>query len=105
LDFKIPSLEADNQWVGAGLKEAAPPDYGNDTDLPLLEAIEEKAVARQVEKDPQRYCTNGTKSKARQFSCSLGDFSYRFAQLKDRKTAGSLMPLVKSLRSRSRCGF
>ena len=96
LDFKIPSSKLTINGLVLGLKEAAPQIM--ETILTtLLEAIEEKAVARQVEKDPQRYCKNGHQSKPRQFSCSLGDFSYRFAQLKDRKTGRSLMPLVKSL--------
>ena len=96
LDFKIPSSKLTINGLVLGLKEAAPQIM--ETILTtLLEAIEEKAVARQVEKDPQRYCKNGHQSKPRQFSCSLCDFSYRFAQLKDRKTGRSLMPLVKSL--------
>jgi len=94
LDFKIPSSKLTINGLVLGLKEAAPQIM--ETILTtLLEAIEEKAVARQVEKDPQRYCKNGHQSKPRQFSCSLGDFSYRFAQLKDRKTGRSLMPLVE----------
>jgi hypothetical protein len=96
LDFKIPSSKLTINGLVLGLKEAAPQIM--ETILTtLLEAIEEKAVARQVEKDPQRYCKNGHQSKPRQFSCSLCDFSYRFAQLKDRKTGRSLMPLVKAL--------
>jgi hypothetical protein len=96
LEFKIPSSKLTINGVVLGLKEAGPQIM--ETILTtLLEAIEEQAVERQVEKDPQRYCKNGHQSKPRQFSCSLCDFSYRLAQLKDRKTGRSLVPLVKAL--------
>jgi hypothetical protein len=96
LVFTIPGSKLTINGLVLGLKQAAPQVM--ETILTtMLEAVEEKAVERQVEKDPQRYCKNGHQSKPRQFSCSLCDFSYRFAQLKDRKTGRSLMPLVKAL--------
>jgi hypothetical protein len=79
-----------------GLKEAAPKVL--ETILTtLLETIEENAVSRQIEKDPQRYRKKGHQSKPLKFSCSMCDFSYRFAQVKDGKTGRSLAPLVKAL--------
>jgi hypothetical protein len=62
-------------------------------------------VQRYVEKDPERYRKNGHQSKPRQFSCSLCDFSYRFAQLRDRRNGRSLMSLVKALSIREQVRF
>jgi hypothetical protein len=96
LVFTIPSAKLTINGLVLGLKQAAPQILATILTT-LLEGIEEKAVERQIEKDPQRYCKNGHQSKPRQFSCSMCDFSYRFAQLKDRKTGRSLTPLVKAL--------
>jgi hypothetical protein len=96
LVFRIPSGKLTiNGWV-LGLKQAAP-EVLETILTTLLEAIEKQALARQIEKDPQRYRKNGHQSKPRQFSCSMCDFSYRFAQVKDLKTGRSLTPLVKAL--------
>jgi len=96
LVFTIPSARLTINGLVLGLKQAAP-QVVEAILTTLLEAIEEKAVERQIDKDPQRYRKNGHQSKARQFSCSMCDFSYRFAQLKDCKTGRSLTPLVKAL--------
>ena len=96
LVFTIPSSKLTINGLVLGLKQAAPQILATILTT-LLEGIEEKAVERQIEKDPQRYSKNGHQSKPRKFSCSMCDFSYRFAQLKDRKTGRSLTPLVKSL--------
>ena len=96
LVFTIPSVRLTINGLVLGLKQASP-QVLEAILTTLLEAIEEKAVARQIEKDPQRFRKNGHQSKARQFSCSMCDFSYRFAQLKDCKTGRSLMPLAKAL--------
>jgi hypothetical protein len=96
LVFTIPSAKLTINGLVLGLKEAAP-EILETIMTTLLEAIEEQAVSRQIEKDPQRYRKNGHQSKPRKFSCSMCDFSYRFAQLKDGKTGCSLTPLVKAL--------
>jgi hypothetical protein len=96
LVFTIPSGKLTINGLVLGLKEAAP-EILETIMTTLLEAIEEKAVLRQIEKDPQRYRKNGHQSKPRKFSCSMCDFSYRFAQVKDCKTGRSLTPLVKAL--------
>ena len=96
LVFTIPSAKLTINGLVVGLKEAAP-EVLETIMTTLLEAIEEKAVLRQIEKDPQRYRKNGHQSKPRKFSCSMCDFSYRFAQVKDGKTGRSLTPLVKAL--------
>jgi len=96
LVFTIPSRKLTIKGLVAGVKEAAP-EVLKTMMTTLLEAVEEQAVLRQIEKDPQRYRKNGHQSKPRQFSCSMCDVSYRFAQLKDCKTGRSLTPLVKAL--------
>ena len=96
LEFKIPRAKLTINGVVRGLNEAGPQIM--ETILAtLLEAIEKKVAEQLIEKDPQRYRKNGHQSKARQFSCSMCEFSYRFAQLQDRKTGRSLTPLVKAL--------
>ena len=96
LVFTIPSAKLTINGLVLGLKQAAPQVLATIL-TGLLEGIEEKAVERQIEKNPQRYCRNGHQSKPRQFSCSMCDFSYRFAQLQDRKTGHRLTPLLKAL--------
>ena len=96
LVFTIPSRKLTINGLVAGVKEAAP-EVLKTMMTTLLEAIEEQAVLRLIEKDPQRYRKNGHQSKPRQFSCSMCDVSYRFAQLNDCKTGRSLTPLVKAL--------
>jgi len=96
LVLTIPSGKLTINDLVLGLKQAAP-EVLETIMTTLLEAIEQKAVVRQIEKDPQRYRKNGHQSKPRQFSCSMCDFSYRFAQVKDLKTGRSLTPLVKAL--------
>jgi len=54
-------------------------------------------VQQYIDKDPMRYRKNGHQSKPRKMRCSLCTFSYRFAQLLDRKTGRSFMPLAKAL--------
>ena len=96
LGFKIPSSKLTINGLVLGLKQAAPQIM--ETILTtLLEAVEKRVAEQLIEKDPQRYCKNGHQSKPRQFSCSMCDFSYRFAQVQDRKTGRSLTPLVKAL--------
>lgn len=96
LVIKIPSCKLTINGLVLGLKQGADKIHAAILTT-LLEALEEKAVQRYLEKDPERYRKNGHQSKPRQFSCSMGDFAYRFAQLKDRKTGRSLTPLVKAL--------
>jgi hypothetical protein len=96
LVFTIPGTKLTINGLLLGLKQSSPQIMATILTT-LLEGIEERAVERQMEKDPQRYIKNGHQSKARQFSCSMCDFSHRFAQLKDRKTGRTLTPLVKAL--------
>ena len=96
LVIKIPSPKLTINGLVLGLKQSASQIHATILTT-LLEALEEQAVERQIEKDPQRYRRNGHQSKPRQFSCSLCDFSYRFAQLLDRRNGRSLTPLGKAL--------
>jgi len=64
----------------------------------LLKALEEQVVERWLQKDPEWYRRNGHQSKPRQFKSSLGAFSYRFAQVVDRKEGRTLMPLGEALK-------
>jgi hypothetical protein len=96
LVIKIPSSKLTINGLVLGLKQSAPQIHATILTT-LLEALEEKAVRRYLEKDPERYRKNGHQSKPRQFSCSLCNFSYRFAQLLDRRNGRSLTPLVKAL--------
>jgi len=54
LVFTIPSAKLTINGLVVGLKEAAP-EVLETIMTTLLEAIEKKAVSRQIEKDPQRY--------------------------------------------------
>jgi hypothetical protein len=96
LVFKIPSSKLTINGLVLGLKQGAAEIHAAILTT-LLAAVEEKAVQRYVTKQPERYRKNGHQSKPRQFSCSLCDFSYRFAQLLDRRNGRSLRPLVKAL--------
>lgn len=104
LECTIPSTKLTINGLVLGLKQAAP-EIQAAILTTLLKAIEEKAVEKQIEKDPQRYHKNGHQTKARRFSCSLCDFSYRFAQVKDRRTGKTLTPLVKGLSIPERVRF
>ena len=96
LVIKIPSSKLTINGLVLGLKQSAPQIHAAILST-LLEALEEKVVERYLEKDPERYRKNGHQSKPRKFSCSLCDFSYRFAQMMDRRNVCSLTPLVKAL--------
>jgi hypothetical protein len=96
LVIKIPRTKLTINGLVLGLKQAAPRIHAAILTT-LLEALEEQVVQRYLERDPERYRKNGHQSKPRQFGCSLCDFSYRFAQLLDRREGRSLTPLVKAL--------
>lgn len=96
LVFSIPSSKLTINGLVLGLKQSAP-EIQAAILTTLLNALEEKAVEQLVEKDPERFHRNGHQRKARQFSCSLCNFSYRFAQMLDRSTGRSFVPLVKAL--------
>jgi hypothetical protein len=96
LVFKIPSSKLTINGLIHGLKESSSQIH-EVIITTLLEAIEMKAIERYIEKDPMRYRKNGHQHKPRKMRCSLCTFSYRFAQLLDRKTGRSFIPLAKAL--------
>jgi hypothetical protein len=96
LVFNIPSSKLTINGLIHGVKESSSQIH-EAIITTLLEAIETRVVQRYMDKDPMRYRKNGHQSKPRQMSCSLCTFSYRFAQLSDRKTGRSFMPLAKAL--------
>lgn len=96
LVFKIPSTKLTINGLIHGLKESSSQIH-EAIITTLLEAIETRVVQRYIDKDPVRYRKNGHQSKPRKMSCSFCTFSYRFAQVLDRKTGRSFMPLAKAL--------
>jgi len=62
-----------------------------------MQALEERLIETMIQNDPERYRRNGRQSKPRHLKCSLGKIAYRFAQLKDRQSGRSVMPLVEAL--------
>lgn len=96
LVFKIPSSKLTINGLIHGVKEGSF-QINEAIITTLLEAIETRVVQRYIDKDPMRYRKNGHQSKPRKMSCSLCTFSHRFAQLLDRKTGRSFMPLAKAL--------
>lgn len=96
LVFKIPESRLTINGLIRGLKEGLPQIQGTIVST-LMQALEEKAIERLQEKDPKRYRRNGHQSKPRCLRSSLGEISFRFAQMVDRKTGHTFMPLVKAL--------
>ena len=62
-----------------------------------MQALEERMIEAMIDNEPGRYQRNGRQSRSRQLRCSLATIGYRFAQLRDRQSGGSLMPLVEAL--------
>lgn len=96
LEITVPEKGLTINGLISGLKAGAPQIHEAILTT-LMKAIEEKVVARWVQKDPGRYRRNGTQSKSRQLQSSLGPIRYRLAQMVDRKTGKSFTPLVSAL--------
>ena len=62
-----------------------------------MKAVEERLIHQMLQNEPERYRRNGRQSKPRYLKWSLGTIPYRFAQLKDQPSGGSLMPLAEAL--------
>jgi hypothetical protein len=62
-----------------------------------MEALEERLIEKLIQNEPERYRRNGRQSKPRYLKSSLGRIVYRFAQLRDRQSGRTLMPLVEAL--------
>ena len=96
LEITVPEKGLTINGLISGLKEEAPRIHEAILTT-LMKAIEEKVVARWVQKDPGRYRRNGTQSKSRKLQSSLGPIRYRLAQMVDWKTGKSFTPLVLAL--------
>ena len=96
LVFQIPESGLTINGLIGGLKEAVGEIDGAILGS-LMKALEERLVNEMIQNDPERYRRNGTQSKPRSLKSSLGTVAYRFAQLKDRQSGHSLMPLVEAL--------
>ena len=96
LGFQIPDSGLTINGLIGGLKEAVGKIHGAMLES-LMKALEERLIDGMIQNDPARYRRNGTQSKPRSLKSSLGTVAYRFAQLKDRQSGRSLMPLVEAL--------
>jgi len=96
LAFQIPESELTINGLIGGLKEAVGQIHGSIL-VNLMKALEQRLIEKMVEKDPERYRRNGSQSRRRYLKSSLGTIAYRFAQLRDRQSGRTLMPLVEAL--------
>jgi hypothetical protein len=96
LVFEIPESGLTINGLIGGLKEAIGQIHGAILGS-LMKAVEERLINEMIQNDPERYRRNGSQSKPRYLKSSLGSVAYRFAQLKDRRSGRSLMPLVEAL--------
>jgi Uncharacterised protein family (UPF0236) len=96
LAFQIPESELTINGLISGLKEAVGQIHGSIL-VSLMKALEERLIEEMVKNDPERYRRNGSQSRPRYLKSSLGTIAYRFAQLRDRQSGGTLMPLVEAL--------
>ena len=96
LVFQIPESGLTINGLIGGLKEAVGQIHGAILSN-LMRALEERLINEMTQNDPERYRRNGSQSKPRYLKSSLGSVAYRFAQLKDRQSGRSLMPLAQAL--------
>jgi len=96
LVFEIPESGLTINGLIGGLKEAVGRIHGAILEN-LMKALEQRLINEMIQNDPERYRRNGRQSKPRSLKSSLGSVAYRFAQLKDRQSGRSLMPLVDAL--------
>lgn len=96
LVFQIPESGLTINGLIGGLKEAVGKIDGAILEN-LMKALEERLINEMIQNDPERYRRNGTQSKPRYLKSSLGSVVYRFAQLKDRESGRTLMPLAQAL--------
>ena len=96
LVFQIPESELTINGLIGGLKEAIGEIHGAMLGK-LMKALEERLINEMIQNHPGRYRRNGSQSKPRYLKSSLGTIAYRFAQLKDRQSRRTLMPLAEAL--------
>jgi hypothetical protein len=96
LVFQIPEVELTINGLIGGLKEALGQIHESIL-VTLMKGLEERLIEKLVDKDPERYRRNGRQSRPRYLKSSLGTIAYRFAQLRDRGSGRTLVPLVEAL--------
>ena len=96
LDFEIPESGLLINGLIGGLKESVGRIHGEIL-VNLMQAYEERLIETMIHNAPGRYQRNGRQSKPRSLKCSLATIAYRFAQLRDRQSGRSVMPLVEAL--------
>ena len=96
LVFEIPESGLTINGLIRGLKQAGREIHGAIL-AKLMKALEERLIEQILEREPGRYRRNGYQSKVRRLKSSLGTISYRFAQLVDRASGRTKMPLVEAL--------
>jgi hypothetical protein len=96
LVFEIPESALTINGLIGGLKESLGRIHGEIL-VKLMQALEERLIEAMIDNEPGRYQRNGRQSRSRQLRCSLATIGYRFAQLRDRQSGRSLMPLVEAL--------
>jgi transposase-like protein len=97
LTFRVPETGLTVNGVLLGLKSAMSRIF-----LTILECLvaarEEQAIEELQKELPGHYVRNGHRSTERQLRTSFGVFRYRLAQLRDRYTGKTMVPLLA-------CGF
>ena len=96
LVFQIPESGLTINGLIGGLKESVGEIDGEILGN-LMKALEERLIETMIDNDPERYQRNGHQSKPRNLKCSLATIAYRFAQIRDRQSGRSVMPLVEAL--------
>ena len=96
LVFQIPESELTINGLIGGLKEAVGQIHGAIL-VNLMKALEERVITEMLQHEPERYRRNGSQRKPRYLKSSLGTIAYRFAQLRDRQSGRTVMPLVETL--------
>jgi hypothetical protein len=96
LVFQIPESGLTINGLIGGLKQGCGEIHGAIL-ANLMRALEERLIEQIIQSEPGRYRRNGHQSKVRHLKCSLGSIGYRFAQLKDRHSGRTWMPLAQEL--------
>lgn len=96
LVFEIPESGLRINGLIGGLKESVGRIHGAIL-VNLMQALEERLIEAMIRHQPERYRRNGSQTKPRSLKCSLATVAYRFAQLRDRQSGRSVMPLAQAL--------
>lgn len=81
----VRSLEENGRWILLEILKA------------MLEAIEERAIEDLMGESPDRYVRNGHQRNERKLVTPFGEIRHRMAQVRDRESYETLVPLVEAL--------